>query len=78
MKLYHNLGIALLLFSSFYSCCCAGSFKTRIEMHECVHICSPLVPLGFRPMWSKDGVCACLAPTPRGKTALYEVSSGAQ
>ncbi len=60
MKLYHKRIVLPLVVVAFSAC--ATQFKTRVSMDECVQICSPLVPYGFRPMWSKEGVCACLVP----------------
>jgi len=66
MKLYHNLNLLPVVFALF--CSCATTFKTKFSVEECVHICSSLVPYGFRPMWSREGVCACLAPPIRRDT----------
>ena len=60
MKLYHKTIILPLAVAAFSAC--ATQFRTKITLGECVCICSPLVPYGFRPMWNKQGVCACLVP----------------
>ena len=72
MKLYHKIFLLPLVVMAFSAC--AAQFTSTMTPGECVRACSPLVPYGFKPMWTREGVCACLVP-PKRKRPRNHINS---
>lgn len=70
------LGILASILGICIGCSTVQTVQTveKFTVEECIRACSPLVPYGFRPAWSKEtGVCACLVPPPSSKTRKYRI-----